>query len=38
LIFSTEGDGMSHLFYEEALNEALKNRKRKKKKSNKKRN
>jgi len=31
LIFSTEGDGISHLFYEEALNEALKNKKRKKK-------
>ena len=28
LIFSTEGDGMSHLFYEEAINEVLKNRKK----------
>ena len=29
LIFSSEGDGMSHLFYQDALNEVLKNRKKK---------
>ncbi|MCM8804284.1 MAG: hypothetical protein NC833_03405 [Candidatus Omnitrophica bacterium] len=29
LIFSTEGDGMSHLYYEEAVNNILKNRKKK---------